>query len=126
MTGVADAESDRGRLAAISDALVRLHARHYGKGPSRARTFILDDVALSLLYDPFTTVEKTMLRHGNADAVRDNRLLFYRTLEGEFRSAIEDLGGRRTSALLPQISVEPPVVGLLFLLQPADAGGPTV
>jgi uncharacterized protein YbcI len=105
-------------LARVSDAVVRLHARHYGKGPRRARTFAFDDFVLCLLRDPYTTAEKTLLARGQQEAVRENRLLFYRLLEAELRSAVDEIIGRKTIASLPQLSFDPPVVSALFLLEP--------
>lgn len=119
----ATADPHRRRLAAMSNALVRLHARHYGKGPTRARTFVFDHFALCLLYEPFTTAETTMLLHGEETAVRDNRLLFYRRLERDFRAAVEDISGRRTTAFMPQISFEPPVISALFLFESDEPEG---
>lgn len=121
---MSDESGDRRRqgLAAVSDALVRLHARHYGKGPNRARTYVLDDFVQCLLYEPYTTVEQTLIHSGQDAAVRENRLLFYRTVEPLFRSAVEEITGRRTVAFLPQVSADPPVVSALFLLAPEDEG----
>lgn len=120
--GVSDRDpSDRQRsLALISDALVRLHARHYGKGPNRARTFAFDDFVLCLLFDPFTAAEKTLLANGEQESVRDTRLRFYRTVDAPFREAIETITGRPALAFMPQVSPEPPVVSALFLLAPAE------
>jgi uncharacterized protein YbcI len=123
VTGDASGDTQRRNqsLAAISDALVRLHARHYGKGPARARTFVFDHFVLCLLHDPYTTVEKTLLTTGQEDAVRANRMLFYRTLETPFRSVVEQITGRKTTAFLPQLSADPPVVSALFLLLREDS-----
>lgn len=107
----------RHTLAAVSNALVRLHARQYGKGPSRARTYIYDDFALALLYDPFTPVELTFAANAEEERVIDNRLRFYRLMEGEFRAAVAGLTGREVIAFMPQVSLEPPIVSVLFLLR---------
>jgi uncharacterized protein YbcI len=108
----------RQRLAAISNALVRLHARHFGKGPNRARTFALEDFVLCLLQDPFITAELTLIANGEEAAVRHNRLLFYASAEQHFREAVRHITGREVLAVLPQISADPAVISLLFLLAP--------
>ena len=36
-------------LANISNALVRLHKEYYGKGPTRAKTFVVDDAVVCIL-----------------------------------------------------------------------------
>lgn len=110
---------ERGRmLAAASNSIVRLHARHYGKGPTRARAFTFDDFVLCLLRDPFTTVESTFAASGKGDALRDNRMIFYETMEPEFVEAVASVTGRNVVAFMPGINVDPPVVSMLFLLEP--------
>jgi uncharacterized protein YbcI len=116
----ANGQDGRQRLAAISNALVRLHARHFGKGPNRARTFALEDFVLCLLQDPFITAELTLIANGEEAAVRHNRLLFYRSAESHFREAVGHITGREVLSVLPQVSAEPAVVSLLFLLAPED------
>ena len=50
-------------LAGITTALVGLHKRFYGKGPVRAKTFLVDNTVLCLLEGGFTIVERTFGRH---------------------------------------------------------------
>ncbi len=106
----------RNSLAAISNALVRLHARHYGKGPRSARTRLYDDFVLALLYEPFTAVERTFVANGEQHRVIEDRLRFYRLLDSEFRETVAQLTGRNVAAFMPQVSVDPPIVSALFLL----------
>jgi len=121
---VAVERDDRRRTAAaVSNALVRLHARHYGKGPTRARTYLYNDFVLTLLHEPFTPAELTFFANGEEQLVRDNRLSFYRMVEDEFRRGVAQLVGRDVVAFMPQVALDPPVISALFLLEPAS---PTV
>ena len=45
------------RLAQISTGLVQLHSRYYGKGPTKAKTHLVNDTVISILRGGFTTVE---------------------------------------------------------------------
>src|SRR4051812_22159454 len=57
--------SDRGQIASqISREIVRLHARLYGRGPTKARTYLQPDYAMCVLEDIFTVGEKTLAESG--------------------------------------------------------------
>ena len=63
-------------LTGISNALVRLHKEYYGKGPTKTKTFIVDDTVVCILRGGFTAVERTLVESGREQAVRDIRLAF--------------------------------------------------
>jgi uncharacterized protein YbcI len=46
-------------LAKITSALVSLHKEFYGKGPVKAKSFVVDDAVLCILEGGFTIVERT-------------------------------------------------------------------
>jgi len=46
--------------AAISREMVRLHAEYYGKGQTRAKTYIVTDLVVVVLEESFTRAEKTL------------------------------------------------------------------
>ena len=41
---------------------------HYGAGPIKAKTYVLDNLIVCFLTDGFTTIEKTMNEAGNPNA----------------------------------------------------------
>jgi uncharacterized protein YbcI len=116
-------ESDRGRkIAAISNAIVRVHARAYGKGPTRANTHLHDGhYVLCLLRDPFTKAEKTLIACGRTDAVHLHRSAFHESVEAVLRAAVQDLTSCRVIGYVPGVSIESDLVTQLFLLQPFRA-----
>lgn len=118
-------ESDRGRtIAAISNAVVRVHARAYGKGPTRANTHLRDgQYVLCLLRDPFTRGEKTLIAAGRADAVHEHRRAFHQTVEATLREAVENLTGSSVVGFVPGVSVESDLVTQLFILRPSHSNG---
>jgi uncharacterized protein YbcI len=59
-------------LAQISRSLVQLHSR-YGKGPTKAKTHLLDDMVVCILRGGFTTVERTLLETGKGESVYQMR-----------------------------------------------------
>jgi uncharacterized protein YbcI len=113
MTGTAS----RGQLAAaISKAMVGIHSRHYGKGPTKAKTYVLEDVVLTVMQDVFTTVERTLIENGKGELVREVRTAFQYTMRDEFIGAVEQITGRETSAFISQIDCESDTAVEVFLL----------
>ena len=112
-------EAERtGFLADVSTGLVQLHHRYYGKGPNKAKTYMIDDTLASILEGGFTIVERTLIDNGNAGAVHDTRLSFNRAMEDEFRSIVEKATGRKVIAYMSQIHHDPDLVVDLFVLEP--------
>jgi uncharacterized protein YbcI len=111
--------AERGRvLADISNSMVGLHRRYYGRGPTRAKTYIHEDYVFCVLEDIFTTVEQTLIGAGELQRVRDTRLKFQDAMESEFRGAVEEHTGRKVRAFLSQTHVDPDLTVELFLLEP--------
>jgi uncharacterized protein YbcI len=114
MTGTAS----RGQLAAaISNAIVRIHSEHYGKGPTKAKTYIIDDMVVCVMQDVFTTVERTLIDNNKGEMVRDVRTTFQYALRFEFLDAIRELTGRPARAFVSQVDWDADIAIELFLLE---------
>jgi uncharacterized protein YbcI len=114
MTGTAS----RGQLAAaISNAIVGIHSKHYGKGPTRAKTYLIDDTVVCVMQDVFTTVERTLIEVGKGDLVREVRTTFQYSLRDEFIEAVNEVVGRRPRAFMSQIDCEADMAVEFFLLE---------
>jgi uncharacterized protein YbcI len=105
-------------LAQISTGLVQLHSRYYGKGPTKAKTHLVDDTVVSLLRGGFTTVERTLLETGRVESVYQMRRTFQQVMEEEFRRVVEEASGRRVIAYMSSINVEPDLAVEIFILEP--------
>jgi uncharacterized protein YbcI len=107
----------RGQLAAaISNAMVGIHSKHYGKGPTKAKTYLIDDVVVTVMSDVFTTAEHTLIDNGKAELVRDVRTTFQYTMRSEFTDAIGKITGREPRAFISQIDWEADISVEVFLL----------
>jgi hypothetical protein len=53
--------------ATIAREIVRLQAEYYGKGPTKAKTYILDDIVVVVLEESFTRAEKTLAARGERE-----------------------------------------------------------
>lgn len=110
------------QLAAISDAMVALHRRYYGRGATKAKTFqVHDDLLLVELRDVYLTVERTLIERGQAHAVRATRMTFQQAMYREFSEAVEEIAGRKVDAYITETVIHPPAVVELFYLEPAAA-----
>jgi uncharacterized protein YbcI len=109
-------------LTAISNRIVGILREHYGRGPMRAKTYVLDDLIVCVLRDGFTAIEKTMIDTGNPERVVEMRHEFQQTMGMPFREAIEELTGSRVVASLSQAHVEPDITLEVFFLDPPIDG----
>lgn len=105
-------------LASITDGLVALHTRFYGKGPTAAKTYCMDDAVVTFLWDGFTKVEETLIATGRGEAVADLRRNFQAAMENEFKAVIETATGRKINAYLSQVNISPNMAVEIFLLEP--------
>ena len=113
-------------LAQISTGLVQLHSRFYVKGPTKAKTHMVNDTIVSILQGGFTTVERTLLDTGDAQSVLQVRSSFQHAMEGEFRRVIEEATGRKVIAYMSTVHTNPDLAVELFVLEPAAGDEPLV
>ena len=102
--------------ATISREIVRLQAEYYGKGPTRAKTYVFDDLVVVVLEETFTRAEKTLVQRGEADAIQHIRRRFQQQMAEEFTSVVEQATGRRVRAFLSETNIEHDVSVETFLL----------
>lgn len=117
-------DSPRGghSLVELSNAMVALHRRYFGRGPGAAKSFATDDMAVCVLSDIYTQVEKTLIGAGQAEHVRRTRNLHQEALEGEYKSCVEGVTGRAVTAFLSVVHVDPDVAIDVFLFGDGAAG----
>lgn len=111
-----NSESRGGLLMALSNAMVGLKKRYYGKGPERARTFINENYVFCVMESVLTTSEKTLLEAGEDDLVRSYRLKFEEAMTKTTTEAVEQLTGRRVLSYHSQIVFRPDRAFEIFVL----------
>ena len=115
---------DGATRSAISQAIVRIHAEHFGKGATQAKTYVWDNLVVCLLRDVLTVAERTLIEADRADTVRDVRTTFQSSLERTFRTAIERLTGRRVHSFMSQVDPQNGLGVEVFVLEPIDDDDP--
>lgn len=92
-------------ISQLSREIVQLHARLYGRGPTKARSYVHSDYVLCVLEEIFTTAERTLIAAGSADHVQDTRKKFQEAVRDEFVEIVERVTGRRVRVFLSQVDV---------------------
>jgi uncharacterized protein YbcI len=114
------AEGDRSSLgevrATISKEIVRLQAEYYGKGPTRAKTYIVEDLVVVVLEESFTRAEKTLAERGEKDAIEHIRRRFQQQMADDFTSVVEQATGRKVRVFLSETNIDHDVSVETFLL----------
>jgi uncharacterized protein YbcI len=106
------------QLAEITNGIVRLFSEYYGRGPTRAKSYMLEErYVVTVLRDTMTTVERTLAESGEADLVRRVRLTFQEAMADSFKGVVEQALGRRVAAYHSQILIDPDVGIEFFLLE---------
>jgi uncharacterized protein YbcI len=105
-------------LTELSNAMVALHREHYGRGPAAAKAFVADDLIVCTLSDIYTHVEKTLLRAGKREHVRETRVMHQYALEEEYRKPVEKVTGRKVAAFISAVNFDPDLAVEIFILEP--------
>ena len=110
-------------LAEITNRIVSLVREHYGRGPIKAKTYVLDNLIVCVLTDcGFTAIERTMMEGREPERVLEMRRDFQRMMKIRYSEMIEELTGRKVLAFLSQAHVEPDLTVEMFLMDGPLAG----
>jgi uncharacterized protein YbcI len=108
------------RAAAISNAIVQLLHEYTGRGPTRARTTISDDLIVCVLADTLTKSERKLVDAGEERLVLEERSTFQRLMREEAIGAIENLSGRTVKAFMSNNHIDPDLAVETFVLVPTS------
>ena len=118
-TETTDSVSRQGeQLAAVTNGIVQLFREYYGRGPNKAKSYLLDDrIVVCVLEETMTKVEHTLVQNGHGDKVRDVRLTFQEAMADEFESEVSRCMGRKVIAYHSQLTLEPDIGFKFFVLE---------
>ena len=106
------------QLAAVTNGIVKLFREYYGRGPTKAKSYMLDDHYLvTVLRDSLTTVERTLIDHGHGERVRNVRLTFQEAMADSFKGVVEEALGRRVVSYHSQLLLDVDIGFEMFVLQ---------
>ena len=103
-------------LAEITNRIVAFMREHYGRGPVKAKTYVLDNLIVCVLTDGFLALERTMLEGGQSESVLNMRRDFQRLMQARYTEMVEELTGCKVLAFLSQTHVQPDLTIEMFLM----------
>ena len=113
-----------GRLtAAISNAVVGICRDYLGRGPTKARAFIRDNVVVVVLEETLTKAEKMLVDQGQAQAMLQMRRAMQGTMREALSGAVTQLTGRRVVAFMSDNHPDPDYATEVFVLESAPQDG---
>jgi uncharacterized protein YbcI len=104
--------------SALANAMVGMKKQYYGRGPTAAKAWLLDDYAFVAMEGGLTRNEETLLADGQQDLVRTYRLAFQEAVGPSVTTAVEDILGRKVLTYHSQIVFDPPRTFEIFVLAP--------
>jgi uncharacterized protein YbcI len=108
-----------GLRTALANTMVGLMKQYYGKGPTGAKAWILDDYVFIAMEGGLTRNEETLVGAGHEDLVRSYRLAFQEAIRDQVMQAVAELVGREVLTYHSQIVFDPPRAFEIFVLAPA-------
>ena len=113
-----DAVSDGALNAALANEIGRIVATVTGRGATRSRAFIDQDVVVCVLVDSATKAERSLVAAGQGELVRVQRDALQRVMEPELVACVERLTGRKVLTFLSGSSTAADAAVEVFILAP--------
>jgi uncharacterized protein YbcI len=101
---------------AISNALVGLLREYTGRGPTKARTTVRDNVVLVMLELTLTKGEQSLVSRGRTGKVLELRHEYQEAMREESSAKVAELTGRKVVAMLSANHVDPDLSAEIFVL----------
>jgi uncharacterized protein YbcI len=107
--------------SAISNAIVGIVHEYTGRGPTRARTSIRDDVVVVMLQETMLKAERSLIEDDKAELVAELRRSFQQTMRADMSKAVAQLTGREVIAFMSDSHLEPDYSVEVLVLAPDGA-----
>jgi uncharacterized protein YbcI len=102
--------------AAVSRHVVRLFAEYTGRGPTRARTLIRENVVVCVTQDGMTKAERRLAQAGETDLVVTIRRQFQTTMRDDLVGGIEVITGRKVVSFMSDHNAQTDHAAEIFVL----------
>jgi uncharacterized protein YbcI len=111
-------ETFTGETAAkISNAVVKVLHEYTGRGPTKAKTYIGDELVSVVLADTLTRGERTLVAGGSSETVLDVRKDDQRMMRTALVGAVEGITGRNVIAFMSDNHIDPDYAVETFVLE---------
>jgi uncharacterized protein YbcI len=95
--------------------------RYTGRGPTRARTTIGENIIVCVIGATLTKGEQSLVGDGEAEVVLHSRRAFQDTIQAEAIKAVQELSGRNVVAFMSNNHIAPDPAVEVFVLEPAGS-----
>jgi uncharacterized protein YbcI len=102
-------------LSALSREMVMAMKKYYGRGPTQAKSYLVDDLLFVVMRGGTTEGERTLLDAGMTDTVREFRQKFENLMAERLVGTVEQLTDRKVLTYQSQILFDPEVVVEVFV-----------
>jgi uncharacterized protein YbcI len=109
-----------GPAAMISTSAVQLLHEYTGRGPTKAKTLINENVVTLLLADTLTKGERKLVESGHSDRVIKLRHDYQLVMREDLVALVERQLDRKVIAFMSQNHIDPDLAVEVFVLEPAD------
>lgn len=117
VVGAPEVELAPSRLHQVTDAVVGYYAAHYGRGPTKAKSFLVEDTLVCVMQEAFVELERVLLRHGNQALVREMRSEFHEATRLEVEKLVAEVSATHVTASTLEVSFDPEAVTATFRLE---------
>jgi uncharacterized protein YbcI len=112
--------ANNSKHAAISNMTVRLLSEYTGRGPTRARTFLNEDMVTIVLKDTLTKAERQLVENERGELVLSTRKTFQEIMSNDLIAGIEEILQRKVIAFLSANHIAPDIAIESFILAPSE------
>ena len=114
-------QSGQSLYLAISNVNVRLLREYTGRGPTRAKTTIPDNIVVVMLEQTLTKGERVLVEKGRGENVLELRHEYQEAMRDEISAEVAALTGRTVIAMMSANHLNPDLAAEIFVLdQPPD------
>jgi uncharacterized protein YbcI len=107
--------------AKIATSAVQMLHDHTGRGPTKARTVINEDLVTIVLADTLTKGERTLVANGKKDRVLQVRHDYQLVMRDSLVELVEGELDRKVIAFMSQNHIDPDLAVEVFVLEPVAA-----
>jgi uncharacterized protein YbcI len=115
-------QDTRSPAAMISTSSVQLLHEYTGRGPTKAKTLINDDLVTVVLADTLTRGEQRLVDEGREDRVVQLRHDYQMVMREELIELVERQLDRKVIAFMSQNHIDPDLAVETFVLEPEAEG----
>jgi uncharacterized protein YbcI len=121
MAALAEPERSPGSSlqSAISTAIVGFMREYTGRGPTKSRTTIRDNVVVVMLEQTLTKGEQVLVKKGRSEQVLALRHEFQEAMREESSAKVAELTGRNVVAFMSANHIDPDLASEIYVLEGA-------